>query len=156
MTLARERPAGVVVERLATSPVERLAPLLVESEAAGLRLLRRLVDEWTDGTTRFDRPGEALFVARIGAEVVGVCGLSVDPYAATPKAGRVRHLYVLVAHRRLGIGRRIMAELTAAARGRFDVLRLRTTNRAAAALYEGLGFRRRDDVPECTHVLDLR
>jgi ribosomal protein S18 acetylase RimI-like enzyme len=150
------KPAAVVVERLVQSPAEGLGALIAESEAGGLRLVRRLVDEWTSGANRFDRPGEALFVARIAGEIVGVCGLNLDPYAAAPTIGRVRHLYVSLAHRRRGIGRRLMAEVVAAARGRFERLHLRTTNPAAAALYERLGFRRLDDVPDCTHVLDLR
>lgn len=144
------------VERLAQSPADCLGALIAESEAGGLRLVRRLIDEWTSGANRFDRPGEALFVARIAGEIVGVCGLNLDPYAAAPTIGRVRHLYVLLAHRRRGIGRRLMGEVVAAARGRFDRLHLRTRNPAAASLYERLGFRRRDDVPDCTHVLDLR
>jgi ribosomal protein S18 acetylase RimI-like enzyme len=147
---------ALVVERLVQSPAECLGALIAESEAGGLRLVRRLVDEWTRGTNRFDRPGEALFVARIAGEIVGVCGLNVDPYAAAPTIGRVRHLYVLLAHRRRGVARRLMAEIVAAARGRFDRLHLRTRNPAAAALYERLGFRCRDDVHDCTHVLEVR
>ena len=145
-----------IVERLAQSPAACLGALIAESEAAGLRFVRRLADEWTDGTNRFDRAGEALFVARIGDEVVGVCGLNVDPYATAPATGRVRHLYVGVAHRRRGVGGRLVAGVIEAARGRFDHLRLRTRNPEAAALYERLGFRRRDDVADCTHVMELR
>lgn len=147
---------AITVTTLSTSPVEPLASLLAESEAGGLRLIRRLVEEWSDGITRFDQPGEVLFVAQLAGEVVGVGGLSVDPYGATPTVARVRHLYVLRAHRRLGVGRRLMAEIIDVARAHFAVLRLRTTNPAAAALYEGLGFHRLDDVAHCTHVLDLR
>ncbi|HEX2438108.1 MAG TPA: GNAT family N-acetyltransferase [Methylomirabilota bacterium] len=147
---------AIVVTTLSTSPIAPLALLLAESEAAGLRLVRRLVDEWAGGVTRFDQPGEALFVARLAERVVGVCGLSVDPYGAAPGTGRVRHLYVLRAHRRLGVGRRLMLEVIASARDSFDVLRLRTTNPVAAALYVQLGFRQRDDVADCTHVLELR
>jgi len=130
--------------------------LIAESEAGGLRLVRRLVDEWTSGANRFERPGEALFIARIAGEIVGVCGLNLDPYAAAPTTGRVRHLYVLLAHRRRGVGRRLMAEVVTAARGRFERLHLRTQNPAAAALYERLGFQRRDDIADSTHLLDLR
>jgi GNAT superfamily N-acetyltransferase len=147
---------AIVVETISTSPMECLGPLLADSEAAGLRLVRRLVDDWADGVTRFDGPGEALFIARLAGRVVGVCGLSVDPYARMPRVGRVRHLYVLRPQRQLGVGRRLMLEIIAAARRGFDLVRLRTTNPAAAALYERLGFRRRDDVADCTHVLELR
>jgi hypothetical protein len=40
------------------------------------------------------------------------------------------------------------------ARGRFESLRLRTSNEAAARLYAALGFRARDEAT-FTHVLEL-
>jgi ribosomal protein S18 acetylase RimI-like enzyme len=143
------------IERLDAPPADCLGALIAESERYGLRFVRRLAEEWTSGANRFDRPGEALFVARIAREVVGVCGLNVDPYAGEQSAGRVRHLYVLSVYRRRGVGQRLVAEVIEASRSRFDNLRLRTQNPAAAQLYERLGFRRRDDVRDCTHVMDL-
>jgi ribosomal protein S18 acetylase RimI-like enzyme len=144
--------AGTHIGPLSGAPADCLA----ESEHHGLRFVRRLAEEWTSGANRFDRPGEALFVAGLGGRVVAVCGLNVDPYTAEPNVGRVRHLYVLSRCRRLGIGRELVAAVMEAARGRFDSLRLRTTNPAAAQLYERLGFQRRADVADCSHVLDLR
>lgn len=117
--------------------------------------MRRLVDEWESGANRFDGPGEALFGARVERILVGVGGLTVDPYAASDRDGRVRHLYVRAPYRRQGIGGRLVEAIVDAARGRFDRLRLRTTNPEAARLYERLGFRRRTDVAECTHVMEL-
>ncbi len=142
-------------ERLIGAPSETLDGLLADSEREGSRFVRRLVDEWATGANRFDRPGEALFIARIGDRLVGICGLNVDPYAAAANVGRVRRLYVLSAYRGLGVGRRLVLAVLQAARGRFDVLRLRTTNPAAARLYESLGFTP-STASECTHVIDLR
>ena len=150
------READTRIERLNGAPADCLGALIAESEQYGLRLVRRLVEEWTSGANRFDRPGEALFVAAVVGQMVGVCGLNVDPYTAQPSVGRVRHLYVLSTYRRLGIGQHLVTEVMEAARGRFDHLRLRTGNPAAALLYERLGFRRCVDVADCTHVLDLR
>jgi GNAT superfamily N-acetyltransferase len=150
MTTGRAR-----IERLHDLPAAGFIVLLAESEKAGLRLLRRLADEWASGANRFDRPGEALFGARIGRELIAVGGLNVDPYAAGPRVGRVRHLYVLEPWRRAGIGEQLVTEIIEAARGRFDRLQLRTQNPAAARLYERLGFRPRADVAHCTHVLEL-
>jgi GNAT superfamily N-acetyltransferase len=144
-----------VVERLWRSPVQDRGALIAESEAAGQRFVRRLADEWTSGINRYERPGEALFVARLAGEIVGVGGLNVDPYASDATVGRVRHLYVGLAHRRRGVGRQLMAAIIGAAQGRFGRLRPRTHNPAAAALYEQLGFHRRGDVPGCTHVMEL-
>jgi GNAT superfamily N-acetyltransferase len=157
----REESAGAdgilaSIERLDEAPAARLADLLAESHHAGLGFVRRLADEWASGANRFDRPGEALFIARTIDRIVGVGGLNIDPYATTPEVGRVRHLYVLRAYRRLGIGRRLVTEVIRAARGRFDTLRLRTENPEAAAFYEQLGFLRSTGAGDCTHVMTLQ
>jgi len=136
-------------------PADRLAPLITESEAAGLRFVRRLAEEWESGVNRFDRAGEALLGALRGRRLVGVCGLNVDPYAGEGRVGRVRHLYVLTAYRRHGVGRQLLGAVIAAAHGPFAALRLSTVNPEAARLYEALGFRRHAGDARCTHVLEL-
>jgi ribosomal protein S18 acetylase RimI-like enzyme len=146
----------ISVERLRQSPAEVLGTLVADSEANGVRFVRRLIDEWSTGVNRFDRPGEALFVARHAGAIVGVCGLNIDPYVGghgEQRVGRVRHLYVLSTHRRLGVGCRLVTEVVATARGSFDRLHLRTRNPAATALYERLGFRRGGEDPHCTHII---
>ncbi len=143
------------VDRLRDPLPEGLAALLADDEQAGTRFVRRLVDEWANGANRFDRPGEVLFGAWVGEQLVGVCGLNVDPYAGAERIGRVRRLYVLIAHRRLGIGRRLVMEVIAAARGRFDCLRLRTTNPEGARLYEAIGFSRSAGIADYTHAMTL-
>ena len=82
-----------------------------------MSLVRRLVDEWRDGSNRFDRPGEAVFGAWVEGRLVGVCGLNIDPYVRDERMGRVRHLYVLTACRRHGVGRLLMARVIEAACG---------------------------------------
>lgn len=67
----------------------------------------------------------------------------------------MRHLYVLVGYRRLGIGEQLVTHVIGAARGRFARLRLRTQNPVAAQVYERLGFRPRADAGDCTHVMEL-
>ena len=144
-----------VIERVIGPPAGALDTLLTESEREGSRFVRRIVNEWAAGTNRFDRPGEALFTARLGDRLIGVCGLNVDPYAAAANVGRVRRLYVLSAYRRLGAGRQLVLAVLEAARGRFDVLHLRTTNPVAAQLYDSLGFRPSPETADYTHVLEL-
>jgi GNAT superfamily N-acetyltransferase len=145
----------MVIQRVSRLSPDHLAPLVADSEQAGLRFVRRLVDEWIEGLNRFDRPGESLFTAVRDGRLVGVCGLNVDPYSTTPRVGRLRHLYVLTPCRRTGVGRRLVETVVAAATGTFDVLRLRTSNPEAARLYETLGFERRLDEVDCTHRLTL-
>jgi GNAT superfamily N-acetyltransferase len=129
--------------------------LLQQSEGSGYRFLRRVADEWSSGKNRFDRPGEALLAAEMKGLLVGVCGLSIDPYLDDPRIGRVRNVYVLAAYRRHGIGRLLVQEAIDLARGHFDRLRLRGEEAGPARLYESLEFRPCTGIPDCTHVLDL-
>jgi GNAT superfamily N-acetyltransferase len=146
----------VQIDRLTEAPPGLFEALVAESESAGYRFVRRLADEWASGANRFDRPGEALFAARVDGRLVGACGLNVDPYTKADGVGRVRHLYVLSAYRRLGVGGQLVGRVVDAARGRFGSLRLSTQNPEAAQLYERMGFTRRAGVPDHTHVLELR
>jgi len=145
----------MTIETLRDLPRDRVHDLLADSEAAGSRIVRRLVDEWADRTNRFDRPGEGLFAASVAGHLVGVCGLNVDPYAGDTRIGRVRHLYVLTPFRRRGVGRQLVAHVIERARDRFDKIRLRTNDEGAARLYVAMGFRAVGDGGTFTHVLEL-
>src|SRR5262245_49124787 len=136
-------------------PPDDLAELVAEGERTGRRFVRRLVEEWTAGVNRFDRSGEALFAAHLAGRVVGVCGLNIDPYTTEPRVGRLRHLYVLAAYRRQGVGERLVQRVMDAAQGVFDRLRLRTRNEAAARFYERLGFRGCAGSTDSTHFFEL-
>jgi GNAT superfamily N-acetyltransferase len=146
----------VQVVRLTELPEGGLADLAAEAERGGFAFVRRLLREWESGAVRFDGPGEALFAALAGGRVVGVCGLTADPYTDDARVGRVRHLYVAAAHRRRGVGRGLVGEVVRAARGRFDLLRLRTKDEAAARFYAALDFVPARGEPDCTHVMGLR
>jgi ribosomal protein S18 acetylase RimI-like enzyme len=52
----------------------------------------------------------------------------------------------------MGVGQQLVLRVIQAAHGRFDELRLRTNNPAAARLYEALGFRPYDDGGDYTHL----
>jgi GNAT superfamily N-acetyltransferase len=145
---------AVAIDAVRDLSPDALAPLIAESEREGWRFVRRLADEWAVGVNRFDRPGEALFVARMGRSLIGVCGLNADPFAAEETTGRVRRLYVLRAYRSRGIGRQLVEAVLAAATGRFQRLRVRTESLVAGRLYERLGFQPVAGVADCTHTLD--
>jgi GNAT superfamily N-acetyltransferase len=131
------------------------APILAEAERAGGAFMVRVREEWVGGVQRFDRPGEFLLGAFLERKLVGVGGLSRDPYAPQPGLGRVRHIYVLERLRGQGIGRALMEAIIDRARADFTLLRLRTRSDAASSLYESLGFVRSDAEGE-THRLRLR
>lgn len=96
-----------------------------------------------------------MFGAWTSQRLVGVGGLNTDPYTQEPRVGRVRHLYVLEARRRRGVGRSLVAAIAAEAQGSFDRLRVRTPSPGGAAFYESFGFERCSE-KHCTHSLDLR
>jgi GNAT superfamily N-acetyltransferase len=132
--------------------VDQLSAL---AEREGHSFVSRLTTEWQTRFNRFDGPGEALFVAEAQAEVVGVCGLNIDPYADDAHIARVRHLYVAPGVRRHGIGSALLEAVVRQARSAgFKRLRTRTYGEAASEFYRAHGFRRTDG-PTWTHELDL-
>ena len=141
-----------------------------ESAAEGFRHVHRLIDDYENGTNRFDLLGEALFVAVFNGEVVGVGGLNryegyiredADEQQGHSAAnrrqrfGRVRRVYVLPSYRRKGIARAIMLEVLELAKEHFDHVVLRTSNPEADRFYRSLGFDSQFGNEEVTHAMDL-
>jgi len=141
------------ITRIKELDLQALGGLRRESSLAGCRFIERLCDEWASGTNRFSAPGEALFLATVGDQVVGVCGLNRDPYVPDPSVGRVRRLYVARAHRRGGVGRALLEAVLAHARAHFRLLRLRSEE--AGEFYLTHGFRRIASEPDTTHVFEI-
>jgi len=143
----------IAIERSDTLPIDRLNALVMEADATGFHGLVRLVEDWRSGLNRFNKPGEAVFIATDNGRVVGVCGLNRDHYLSDPMVGRVRHLYVAVDHRRKGIGSRLVCAVIGAAQGHFARLRLRTDSPHADGFYRSLGFMPFTSEPACSHHL---
>jgi ribosomal protein S18 acetylase RimI-like enzyme len=131
------------------------ASVVAEAIAGDGTFLARLRDHWIDGSELFDRSGELLLGAFVGAELVGVAGVSVDPYEPKQGLGRVRHVYVVRRYRRRGVARTLLRRLIEHSRMHFSTLRLHTRNEAAAQLYDSLGFYRSAEGRE-THRLKLQ
>jgi GNAT superfamily N-acetyltransferase len=117
-----------------------LSPLVEASRAEGFRFLERLRDDWASGQNRFEKPGEAFYLARDGSQLLGVCGLNQDPYAGDPAVGRMRRLYVAPPFRRHGVASALVRHATATARGRFAVIRLRSNTEEGDRFWRALGF----------------
>lgn len=130
-----------------------LDELLEASLAERHGLVQRTLEDWELGVNRFDRPGEAFFLATVDVATVGMCGLNVDPYLDEPNVGRLRHLYVLPIFRRRRIGRRLVKACMVEAAGVFDRVRLRTFDPDAVYFYESFGFATTDE-ESATHTLD--
>jgi GNAT superfamily N-acetyltransferase len=132
--------------------VERLVEASVEE---GFRFLARLREEHGSGANRFDGEGEVLLGVWSGEELVAVGGLNRDPYGGRPRAGRIRHVYVLPSARRSGAGRALVRELVGRAGDWFDELVLRTDTAEAARFYEAIGFRPEGEIEGATHRFPL-
>ena len=143
------------IHKVQTLPLEMLTAMVVESQRTGFRAIQRLVDEWETGQNRFNRPGEALFVAQSQTQTIWICGLNIDPYTRSPYSGRVRRLYVMMEHRRNGIGHALIERVIAEARLSFTQLQVRTDNPIADRVYRSLGFCPYSDNPHLTHLLFL-
>ncbi|WP_171070294.1 GNAT family N-acetyltransferase [Methylobacterium terricola] len=147
-------PAGPTVAALAAlGPA--VGPIRDEARSQGVDFVRRLFEEWASGANRFDRPGEIFLGVWRGDRLVGVGGLNRDPYAAGGDIGRVRHVYLLGAHRHLGLGTLLVTRLLREAEGHFRIVRLRAASPEAAAFYRRLGFAECAD-PAATHLIRVR
>lgn len=133
--------------------MDELAPLVTESAAEGYRFLVRLMTEYAAGSLRFDGPGETMLGAREDGILLGVGGLTRDPYQppGVTGVGRIRRVYVRHADRGRGIGARLIRALEAHAEGHFDSLVLRAASPDAARFYESLGYVTLPPGNEATH-----
>jgi len=128
-------------------------PLSDEAWSDGYPFVERMLHDWSSGDNRFDRPGECLIGAFDDGRLVGFCGLNRDPYLSE-NAGRIRHLYVSLDHRHIGIARALVARVIDGASLRFPRIRLRATP-ASRSFYELLGFEPVEE-NEATHSMRLR
>lgn len=129
--------------------------LTLEREAAGegFRFITRLITEWHSGANRFDAPGECLLAAYSNQQLIGIGGLSVDPYAEN-NAARLRRVYVAASSRGQHVGEALVKALVERAALRFQVVRLTTDTPEGNAFYAHCGFTRTDDA-HATHMMLL-
>ena len=121
-------------------PLPGMAVLQAEARSEGYDFIETTVAEWASGVNRFDRPGEKFYGYFDNGQLVGVGGLTLDPFAGRADVGRIRRIYVRAAWRNRGIGRALVSALVEHARKGFASVRLRAENADAARLYESIGF----------------
>jgi GNAT superfamily N-acetyltransferase len=144
---------GVIAYRPISLDDTDVQPLSDEAWRDGYPFVERMLHDWKSGANRFDGPGERLVGAFDDDTLVGFCGLNRDPYVSE-NAGRIRHLYVDLAHRHAGIARALVAQALDSASIWFPRVRLRATP-ASRSFYELLGFLVVDET-EATHAKRLR
>jgi GNAT superfamily N-acetyltransferase len=145
--------ASVLVRRVSALP-PGFEELAADALADEQRLLEVLREDWQSGALRFDGPGEALFIAEAAGALIGIGGLTHDPYVGEA-TGRVRRLYVRRASRWHGAGRALLGAVAESARqAGWRRLRVRAPD-AAFAFYEACGFLRSVREKAATHVMPL-
>ncbi|WP_123416961.1 GNAT family N-acetyltransferase [Pseudomonas brassicacearum] len=147
-----ESTAELTIRRLSALPSE-IRQLEAESVTEGFRFLTRLITDWTNGSNRFDRPGECLLGVFLKGQLIAIGGLSYDPHTG-PDIGRLRRVYVARASRGQKVGRFLVQHILEYAASRFQAVRLSTDTREGAAFYLRCGFRPvQDDF--ATHVMSF-
>ena len=143
------------IQTLLPPPWPQVAPLIEASTAEGFRFLTRLKDEYLTGQKCFNAPGETLLGAYHQAELLGVCGLTQDPYSNDPHIGRIRHLYIRPSHRGHGTGSQLVRAIEERAARTFTSLVLRTDSEAASRFYMALGYEPTPESTTATHRLAI-
>ncbi|ALS79854.1 GNAT family N-acetyltransferase [Planococcus kocurii] len=133
-----------------------VSKLVEESEAEGYRFLRRLVDQYEDGSNTFNKTAEVLYgVWDHQDHLVAIGGLNRDPYSSKESVGRLRRFYISTNARRQGIGTKLLQKIIEDAKGHFHELVVRTDSSAADAFYRANGFSGDLGLPEATHGIVL-
>lgn len=145
----------MIVQEVADLGAVDIAELLIESKREGFRNIQRLVNDYNEGSNRFQHEDEALFECRVGHRVIGICGLNRDPFS-DGSIGRIRRLYVLKEFRRHDAGRRLVEAVIQKASRHYSKLVLRTDNPKAADFYMKLGFKEVKGDVRITHELGFR
>ncbi len=138
-----------------TLPLPAMAALQGEAQIEGYDFIETTVTEWASGVNRFDAPGEIFCGYFVDGQLVGVGGVTLDPFAGRADVGRIRRIYVRPAWRNRGIGRALVLALLDHARKGFASVRLRAENADAARLYESIGFAPIHDA-NASHVMEFR
>jgi Acetyltransferase (GNAT) family. len=137
-----------------TPYVPGFSSLKAESIDLGFNMLRRLDDNWRNGTNCFDLPGEKLLGLFSCHQLIGVGGLNQDPFMTNCRAGRVRHLYLGQCYRGMGLGTLLLQQIIQDAVIHFALINTHAPH-AAYSFYERLGFHCLADQDISTHRLQL-
>lgn len=129
-----------MVRALTFTDLAALNELAALSEAEGFRFVRRFLADLAATRVRLDGRCEFFLGTTARDQLVGIGGVTPDPYVQKADVGRLRHLYVRPDMRRTGIGRTLVAHLEARAEPCYALLRLRTDTTAAARFYQQLGY----------------
>lgn len=128
-----------------------LDTLVKQSEEEGYRFLGRLVQQYEDGSQRFEKPGEALYGVWKDSELIAIGGVRQNPYSSDQKEARLKRFYVAPEQRRHGIGSQLLETCISKAKENFHSITCRTDSAKADAFYRHNGFEAVLDSVDTTH-----
>lgn len=135
--------------------INELDHLVQEASSEQHSFMLRMKAQYIGNKNRFDKKGEAIFIALKDENIVGFVGLNIDPYLEDENVGRVRHLYVQKDYRRQLIAKELLNQLIIKAKQHFKILTLRTFHQEASDFYESLGFKNTPLIYAASHNLCL-
>lgn len=119
------------------------ASLAVAAEGEGFAHMRRVIDEWTEGTNRFDKAGEKLLCVYDEGLLVAVGGINHEFSRADWL--RMRRFYVLPQHRGKGVARLLATQLIEHARNHTTTITVHAgvhaSDERAGLFWQAMGFR---------------
>ena len=129
---------------------------LVKESEGGVSFFNTLVNDFQDGSNKFDKPGEALFfIQNKSEEVVAIGGVNQSPFSDDKDVARLQRFYVAADARRQGVGSILLEEIVRHSRDSFREMTVRTESSKADAFYRANGFELDDSASETTHVISL-
>jgi ribosomal protein S18 acetylase RimI-like enzyme len=134
-----------------------LSGLLEESRRNHQRMIVKLIEQWESGENDFGKENEKYWGYFSEDRLIGVGGVNEDPYLKKNIYGRMRHLWVLEAFRRRGIGKALVVQAIEFSKNHYETMTLRTPKDGSADLfYEKLGFERCDWLENVSHIYSFR
>lgn len=108
----------------------------------GFSFVNRLIQEFENGTNRFDRSGEFLLMAYDGQKLIACGGLNqqTNDDDDEKQIGRVRRFYVLPKYRQHGVGKQLLQHLESKAISNFSALCLHTDTQLAEHFYQKMNY----------------
>lgn len=121
---------------------KEIADLEEQAASEGFNFVGRMIEEFNNGTNKFDQLGEFLLMAYDGNKLIACGGLNQQRSEEThgKQIGRVRRFYVLPKYRKFGVGKLLLQYLEKNAIQHFSALCLSTDTQSAAHFYQKMNY----------------
>lgn len=129
--------------------------LVQASKDEGFYFLIKLISEYENKINTFNKTGECLYGIVHEEKLIGIGGLTEDPYIINNKIGRVRRFYIAKKYRRKGLGRLLLVRIISDAKKYFNIVVLHTDTVQGDKFYTSIGFVKGTKYMGASHYLNL-